>query len=180
MLSSLKRETRETSITVTVDLDGTGVVQADTGIELLDDILKTLGEASGFDLAVLAKGDLQTGDHHTTEDVGITLGSVLARLIVSGAGCSAVPMGDCLAQASVSFGEPGYFGDFILGAHELGGMALENFGHYARSVAYNGRFTLHLSAKGGSDHEKIIAMAAAVGRALGMAALDGKVANKKI
>jgi imidazoleglycerol phosphate dehydratase HisB len=59
-------------------------------------------------------------------------------------------------------------------------MALEKLRSLARSVAYNGRFTLHLSAKGCSDRQKIIAMAAAVGRVLGMAAPDGKAANKKI
>ena len=177
MLSSLKRETGETSITVKLDLTGTGAVQADTGVQLLDEILRTLGEASGFDLVVLAKGDLRTGDHHTTEDVGITLGSVLARLIRTGIGSCAVAMGECLAHAAISFGEPGYFGDFSLGAREVDGMALENFGHFARSAAYNGRFTLHLNAKGGNDYQKVIAMMTAMGRALKRAAQDGKATN---
>lgn len=174
MLSSLKRETLETSITVKLDIEGKGEVQADTGIQLLDEILRALGEASGFDLAVKALGDLQTGDHHTTEDVGIAFGSLLARLIQKGIGSCVIPMGECLAVAAISFGEPGYFGDFNLGAREVGGMALENFGHFARSVAYNGRFTLHLSAKGGNDHQKVMAMMTAMGGALKRATQDGR------
>lgn len=180
MLSSLKRETAETSVIVSLDIEGKGAVQADTGVQLLDEILRALGEASGFDLVVKAKGDLQTGDHHTTEDVGIAFGSLLARLIQKGIGSCAVPMEECLAVAAISFGEPGYFQDFNLGAREMSGMALENFGHFARSMAYNGRFTLHLSAKGGDDYQRIVAMAKAIGKALGMAELGGNTADEKI
>jgi len=122
---------------------------------------------------VKAKGDLATGDHHTTEDVGIVLGNVLAKLITEGTGSAIVPSGDCLALAAVSFGEPGYRGDFQLDAGVMGGMALENFGHFARAVAYNGRFTLHLRADGGDDRRKIEAMTAAFGRALRRATVDG-------
>jgi imidazoleglycerol phosphate dehydratase HisB len=179
MKASLKRETKETSIMISMNLDGSGTSEVGTGIELLDHILSTLAEASTMDLIVRAKGDLGTGDHHTTEDVGIVLGSILAKLIASGIGSSTLPSGDCLAQAAVSFGEPGYVGDFELDAPEMGGMALENFGHFARTLAYNGRFTLRLSAKGGDDRRKIETMTAALGRALKKAALDGKTENKK-
>jgi imidazoleglycerol phosphate dehydratase HisB len=170
----LKRETKETNIMISLNLDGSGTSEVDTGIVLLDHILSTLAEASTMDLIVRAKGDLGTGDHHTTEDVGIVLGSIFAKLIASGIGSSTLPSGECLAQAAVNFGEPGYLGDFELNAPEMGGMALENFGHFARALAYNGRFTLHLGAKGGDDCRKIEAMTVALGRALKKAALDGK------
>lgn len=173
MKSSFTRDTRETKISVTLNVDGSGSNEIATGIELLDEILVLLAETSGFDLTVKAKGDLATGDHHTTEDVGIALGSVLGKLIGKGIGSSLVPSGECLAAAAIRFGEPGYVGDFKFGAHEMGGMALENFGHFARSVAYNGHFTLHLSAKGGNDHHKIDALTIALGRALRRAAVDG-------
>ena len=173
MKSSFKRDTKETKISVTLDLDGSGSNEVATGIELLDEILVILAEASGFDLTVKAKGDLATGDHHTAEDVGIALGSVLGKLIQKGIGSSLVPSGECLAMAAVRFGEPGYSGDFEFHSHEMGGMALENFSHFARTVAYNGRFTLHLSAKGGGDHQKIDALTVALGRALRWAAIDG-------
>ena len=174
MKSSFKRDTKETKISVTLDLGGSGSNEVATGIELLDEILVILTKASGFDLTVKAKGDLATGDHHTTEDVGIALGSVLGKLIQKGIGSSLVPSGECLAVAAVRFNEPGYSGDFEFHSNEMGGMALENFGHFARSLAYNGRFTLHLSAKGGSDHQKIDALTVALGRALRRAAVDSE------
>ncbi|VVB63552.1 Imidazoleglycerol-phosphate dehydratase [uncultured archaeon] len=173
MKSSFKRDTKETKISVTLDLDGSGSNEVATGIELLDEILVILAKASGFDLTVRALGDLATGDHHTTEDVGIALGSVLGKLIRSGIGSSLVPSGECLALAAVRFGEPGYSGDFEFCSDKMGGMVLENFGHFARSVAYNGRFTLHLSAKGCGDRQKIDALTVALGRALRRAAVDG-------
>lgn len=173
MRSSFKRDTKETKISVTLETDGSGSSEIATGIELLDEILVVLAEASGFDLTVKAKGDLATGDHHTTEDVGIALGSVLCKLIQKGIGSFMVPSGECLAVAAIRFGEPGYFGDFEFQNQEMDGMALENFGHFARSVAYNGRFTLHLSAKGGNDHQKVDALTVALGRSLRRAADDG-------
>jgi imidazoleglycerol phosphate dehydratase HisB len=173
MKSSFKRDTKETKISVTLDIDGSGLNEVATEIELLDEILVVLAKSSGFDLTVKAKGDLATGDHHTTEDVGIALGSVLGKLIQKGIGSSLVPSGECLALAAVRFSEPGYSGDFEFQSHEMGSMALENFGHFARTVAYNGRFTLHLNAKGGDDHQKIDAMTVALGRALRRAAADG-------
>jgi len=173
MKSSFKRDTKETKISVALDIDGSGSNEVATGIELLDEILVVLAEASGFDLTVKAKGDLATGDHHTAEDVGIAFGSVLGKLIQKGIGSSLVPSGECLATVAIRFGEPGYLNDFELEAHEMGGMALENFGHFARTVAYNGRLTLHLSAKGGSDRQKIDALTVALGRALRRAAVDG-------
>jgi imidazoleglycerol-phosphate dehydratase len=172
MKSTLKRETKETSIKISLDLDGSGSNEVETGIELLDEILASFCEASRFDLSVSAKGDLLTGDHHTTEDVGITLGSVLGKLIQKGIGSSMVPSGGCLATAAVRFGDPGYSGDFEFISHEMGGMAMENFTHFARAVAYNGRFTLHLSAKGGDDHQKVDALSVALGRALRRAVID--------
>jgi imidazoleglycerol phosphate dehydratase HisB len=174
MKSSYKRETKETRIAVVLDIEGTGLNEVDTGIELLDQILRTLSKASGFDLTVKAKGDLETGDHHTTEDVGIALGSTLAKLVQTGIGSSMVPSGDCLALAAARFGEPGYHEDIEFRSSKLGGMALENFGHFIRALAYNGRFTLNLSAKGSDDRRKIDAMMTALGRALRRAAFDGK------
>ena len=74
MLASRKRETRETSIDVVLETEGAGVIEVDTGIELMDEILRALGRGALFDLTVRARGDLETGDHHTSEDIGIALG----------------------------------------------------------------------------------------------------------
>ena len=113
MSASRKRETKETSIEVILNTEGAGIIQVDTGIELLDEILSAIARGAGFDLTVKARGDLETGDHHTTEDTAITLGSTLAQVIKSGIGSSMVPSGQSVATAAVRFGEPGYQGNFV-------------------------------------------------------------------
>ncbi len=166
MKGSLQRKTKETCIEVTLDTDGSGVCKANTGIELLSEILRALAEASGFDIYVKAKGDLETGDHHTTEDIGIALGSVLAKLTTEGFGSAIAPSGECLAMAAVRLGEPGYSANFDFRSQEIGGMQMENFSHFMRSLAYSGKFTLHLRAEGEDDMGKIDAIALALGKAL--------------
>lgn len=172
MPSSRTRETKETRIEAALDIEGQGKIQAETGIELLDEILSAIGKGGRFDLKVKARGDLETGDHHTTEDVAITLGSLLSEEITCGIGSSIVPSGQSLAIVAVRFGEPGYQSDFILGARSLAGMDLENFSHMLRALAYNGRFNLAISATGGDDRNKIEAISTALGRAIKKAAKD--------
>jgi imidazoleglycerol-phosphate dehydratase len=172
MSASRKRETKETSIEVFLEIEGAGIIQVDTGIELLDEILSAMAKGTGFDLTLKARGDLETGDHHTTEDTAITLGSALAQEIKSGIGSSMVPSGLAVATAAVRFGEPGYQGNFALRSHTLGGMSLENFSHFLRALAYNGRFNLAIRADGGDDRSKIEAMSTALGRAIKKAARD--------
>ena len=172
MLAQKIRETKETSIDVAVETEGSGVSRIETGIALLDEILSAFAAASRFDLTIKARGDLETGDHHTTEDVGITLGSAIGEVVKSGVGSANVPSGQALAQATVSFGEPGYQGDFKFRAQELGGMSLENFDHFLRTLAYDANFTLAISADGGDDRSKIEAMSMALGRAVARARRD--------
>jgi imidazoleglycerol phosphate dehydratase HisB len=172
MKASRKRETKETRIDVTLDTSGANIIKVETGIELLDEILKAFAKGSGFELIINADGDLETGDHHTIEDTGITLGSTLSEVIRSGIGSSVVPFGQTLALAAVRFGEPGYRGDFEFQGDVAGGMSLENFGHFLRALAYNGMFTLAVRADGGDDRSKIEAISTAVGRAVHKAALD--------
>lgn len=166
MLASRKRETRETCIEVILETEGSGVIEVDTGIEFMDEILRALGRGALFDLTIKARGDLETGDHHTIEDTGIALGGALAQVIKSGIGSSIVPSGQAMATAAVRFGEPGYRGDFDLQSGNLAGMILENFGHFLRALAYNGGFTLVIRAEGGDDRNRIEAMSLALGRAI--------------
>lgn len=166
MLASRKRETRETCIEVILETEGSGVIEVDTGIEFMDEILRALGRGALFDLTVKARGDLETGDHHTIEDTGIALGGALAQVIKSGIASSIVPSGQAMAIAAVRFGEPGYRGEFDLQSGNLAGMSLENFGHFLRALAYNGGFTLVIRAEGGDDRGKIEAMSLALGRAI--------------
>ena len=174
MKAASKRETSETRIEMMLETEGTGNCQIETGIELLDEILLALAQGAHFDLTVKARGDLETGDHHTSEDIGITLGKTLAGVAKMGMGSSIVPSGQSLAMVAVRFGESGYRGDFEFHGIESGGMCLENFGHMLRAAAHNGNFTLLVRADGGNDRSKIEAMSTALGRALQKALQDGK------
>lgn len=172
MKASQKRETKETHVNVILETDGSGKIKVDTGIEVLDEILKWFAKGSGFDLMVKASGDLETGDHHTIEDIGITIGSSLCQIIKKGIGSSIVPSGQTMALVAVRFGEPGYRGDFKFQGQDIGGMSLENFGHFLRALAYNGSFTLSIRADGGEDKSKIEAISMALGRAVKKATHD--------
>ncbi|MDD1739747.1 MAG: imidazoleglycerol-phosphate dehydratase [Methanothrix sp.] len=125
-----------------------------------------------MDIRVKARGDLETGDHHTVEDTAITLGSALSQEIVKGIGSSSVPSGQSLARAAVRFGEVGYQGSFHLEHQTIAGMSLDNFGHFLRALAYNGGFNLFISAEGGDDRSQIEAMSMALGRAIKKAFFD--------
>lgn len=175
MMASRTRETNETCIEVFLKTDGAGIIKVDTGIPLLDEILRSMAQAGGFDLTVTARGDLQTGDHHTAEDTAITLGSTLGEAVKSGIGSSIVPSGQAVAMAAVRFGEPGYQGDFELQSAAMAGMSLENLPHFLRALAYSGRFNLAICAKGGDDRSKIGAMSLALGRAIKKAARDEQI-----
>jgi imidazoleglycerol-phosphate dehydratase len=179
MLASGKRETKETRVDVSIETNGSGIIEVDTGIDLLDEILKAFGGGALFDLSLRARGDMQTGEHHTVEDTGLVLGSTLGIVIKRGIGSSTVPSGQTLAQAAVRFGEAGYREDFHLQAEALGGMSLENFGHFMRAFAYSGSFTLALCAEGGEDRSKIEAMSTALGRAIRRAARDGEIDSQQ-
>lgn len=154
--------------------EGSGKIEIETGIEMLDEILFAFAAGARFDLAVKARGDLETGDHHTTEDVAITLGSALEEIIKSGIGSSIVPSGQAVAEVAVRFGEPGYRSKFLFQNKELGGMRLENFSHFLRTLATSAKFTLAISADGGDDKSKIDAMCTALGRAVKRAIIDEK------
>lgn len=173
MRASFRRDTAETEVEVSLDLAGPGSPEVETGVPLLDEILKVLARGSGFDLQVRAAGDLPTGDHHTVEDVAIALGQALAGMEVAGIGSSFAPSGEALAFAAVRFGAPGYREEVEFSGRSLEGMDLANFGHFMRTLAYNGRLTLHLRATGGDDWQKVEALATALGRALRRAVEDG-------
>jgi imidazoleglycerol phosphate dehydratase HisB len=172
MSASRKRETKETCIEAFLNIEGDGQIQVDTGIELLDEILFAMCLAGGFDLKLTATGDLETGDHHTTEDTAITFGSVLSQEIKSGMASSMVVSGNALATAAVRFGQQGYQGSFSFASRRLAGMDTENISHFLRALAYNGQFNLAISAQCGDDKSRIDAMCTALGRAIKKAARD--------
>ena len=161
--ATVTRKTRETSVHVTLDLDGTGRTAVKTGIGFLDHLLDALGRHARFDLALTCEGDLQVDDHHTVEDCALALGEALDRALgerrgVNRFGWALAPLDEALARAVVDLsGRP--FADVTLDLHRdrqvIGGLACENIPHLLRSLATAARLTLHVDVlKGENDHHK--------------------------
>lgn len=159
--ASVSRTTRETSIRMTLDLDGTGKASIKTGIGFLDHLMDALARHARFDLALICEGDLQVDDHHTAEDCGLALGEALDRALgerrgVNRFGWALAPLDEALARAVVDLsGRP--FSDVALGLERetIGGLSCENIPHVLRSFASAARLTLHVDVlKGENDHHR--------------------------
>ena len=159
--ASVTRTTRETSIRMTLDLDGSGKSAIKTGIGFLDHLLDSLSRHARFDLMVTCEGDLQVDDHHTAEDCGLALGEALDRALgerrgVNRFGWALAPLDEALARAVVDLsGRP--FADITLGLQRetIGELACENIPHVLRSLAMAARITLHVDVlKGDNDHHR--------------------------
>ena len=159
--ASVTRTTRETSIRMTLDLDGTGKTAVKTGIGFLDHLLDALSRHARFDLMLTCEGDLQVDDHHTAEDCGLAVGEALDRALgerrgVNRFGWALAPLDEALARAVVDLsGRP--FADVALGLRReaVGGLSCENIPHVLRSLATAARITLHVDVlKGENDHHR--------------------------
>ena len=159
--ASVTRTTRETSIRMTLDLDGSGKSAIKTGIGFLDHLLDALSRHARFDLMLTCEGDLQVDDHHTAEDCGLALGEALDRALgerrgVNRFGWALAPLDEALARAVVDLsGRP--FADVTLDLQRetIGELACENIPHVLRSLATAARITLHVDVlKGVNDHHR--------------------------
>lgn len=159
--ASVNRTTRETSIRMTLDLDGSGKSAIKTGIGFLDHLLDALGRHARFDVMLTCEGDLQVDDHHTAEDCGLALGEALDRALgerrgVNRFGWALAPLDEALARAVVDLsGRP--FADVALALQRetIGDLACENIPHVLRSLATAARITLHVDVlKGENDHHR--------------------------
>ncbi|HEX2502545.1 MAG TPA: imidazoleglycerol-phosphate dehydratase HisB [Miltoncostaeaceae bacterium] len=158
--AEVRRATRETDVRVRVDLDGAGTSDVSTGVGFLDHLLTLLARHSLIDLEIAATGDLETGSHHTAEDVGITLGQALAKALGDRAGIerygwAAVPMDECLALAAIDLsGRPYAAVDVPLPDMVIGGLETETLPELLRGLANHAGLTLHvrLLAPGGAHH----------------------------
>ena len=159
--ATVMRTTRETSIRMTLDLDGTGKTSIKTGIGLLDRLLDAMARHARFDLALTCEGDLLVDDHHTAEDCALALGEAIDRALaerrgVNRFGWALAPLDEALARAAVDLsGRP--FADVSLGLNRetIGGLACENIPHLLRSLAAAGQLTLHVDVlKGDNDHHR--------------------------
>lgn len=176
-----QRKTRETDITVVLDLDGTGKANVQTGIGFLDHLLSTLARHARFDLELTCKGDLQVDDHHTAEDCGLSLGTALDRCLgdrkgIGRFGWAYAPLDESLARAVVDLsGRPYGTADFGLARDEIGGLSCENVPHFIRSLAATARAAIHVDVlRGSNDHHRAEAGFKALALALRQAvARDG-------
>ena len=172
----IRRETRETQITVRLDLDGRGDFndEISTGLRFLDHMLSQIAHHGGVSLAVDATGDLDLDEHHTMEDVAITLGEAIDRALGSKAGIArygfALPMDDCRALVLIDFGgRIDFEWDVEFARERVGDVPTEMFRHFFHSLCCAARCNLQISARGENDHHKAEAIFKAFARALRMA-----------
>ena len=175
-VADIRRTTGETDVRVRVDLDGTGGSTIATGVGFFDHMLALLARHALLDLEVEARGDLETGSHHTVEDVGITLGQALHAALKDRAGierygAALVPMDEVLVQAAIDLsGRPFLALDLPLPAGEIGGFETELLAEFMRGLANHAGLTLHLTLLSpGNAHHAIEGSFKAVARALAAA-----------
>lgn len=159
--STISRITRETDITLRLDLDGTGATNIATGIGFLDHMLTALAFHARFDLDLSCAGDLAIDDHHTAEDCGIVLGDALAQALGDRAGIARfasayAPLDEALARTVIDIsGRPFARVELGLVRDMIGTLAAENVTHVLMSFAAAARLTLHVDVLAGTnDHHK--------------------------
>jgi imidazoleglycerol-phosphate dehydratase len=179
--AEVRRTTKETDVSVTLSLDGTGEARVETGVGFLDHMLSALAKHARLDLELTCRGDLVIDDHHTAEDCALALGSALDQALgdrrgITRFGSAYAPLDEALARAVVDLsGRPFAHVELGLVREALGGLACENVTHVMQSLAIAARATLHVDVlRGVNDHHKAEAAFKALALALRQAvALDG-------
>ncbi|SFR88737.1 imidazoleglycerol-phosphate dehydratase [Agromyces sp. CF514] len=161
----VQRETSESSIDLSIDLDGTGASDIETSVPFYDHLLTAFAKHSLTDLTVRAKGDIHIDVHHTVEDVGIVLGQAIREALgdkrgISRYGDALVPLDEALVQAVVDIsgrpylvhtGEPAGFEYHLIGGHFTGSMVR----HVFEAITFNAGLTVHVNVLGGRDAHHI-------------------------
>ncbi len=167
------RKTRETQITLTLNLDGSGKADLHTGIGFFDHMLDGFARHGLFDLSVDCKGDLDVDCHHTIEDVGIVLGTAIRQALGDKAGIvrygsAMLPMDETLALCAVDLGGRPYFVyDAAFAGARCGGMDTQMAREFFYAVSYAAAMNLHLKVLyGENDHHKLEALFKAFAKAL--------------
>lgn len=156
------RETKETRIELALNVDGTQAIQIDTGHGFFDHMLHQLGFHAGWDLRILAKGDLEVDDHHLVEDVALALGDALQeawrnRPGMHRYGQRLLPMDETLVLVAVDLcGRPTFAGDFGFQREFVGNLATEMVPHFFRSLAFAGMFALHIRPQTFENHHHLV------------------------
>jgi imidazoleglycerol-phosphate dehydratase len=180
-IATKKRVTRETSVEVSLTVDGSGKSTVSSGLPFLDHMLSALCLYARFDLTLSATGDLQVDDHHTVEDCALVLGATLSESLGDRQGIQRfatafAPLDEALARVVIDISNrPSAVVDMGLRREFLGTVSTENIPHFFRSFAMAGGLTLHLDVlRGENDHHRAEAAFKACGLALRAAvARDG-------
>lgn len=167
-----ERSTRETSIRVSVDLDGTGQVEVSTGVGFYDHLLTSFGYHACIDLRVEATGDLHIDEHHTVEDVALVLGDALSAALgdrkgITRFGDAVIPMDDALASVALDLsGRPYAVLDLAFVGERIGQLSTQNVPHVLESLARTLGANIHARATGRNDHHIAEATFKALARSL--------------
>jgi len=173
--AKVTRKTKETSISLGLNLDGTGKSDIKTPIKFLNHMLESFSKHSKFDLSLSAKGDISVEDHHLVEDVGLCLGDALEKALGTKKGIARmasamVPLDEALATVAVDLSGRPYtridipFSEFK--DSKLGDLTKENVPHFFESAALRGKFNLHMKVEGRNDHHKVEACFKAFAKAM--------------
>ena len=174
--ATVERNTLETQITVSVNLDGTGVFSCVTGLPFLDHMLEQVARHGLIDLDINAKGDLHIDAHHTVEDLGITLGMAINQAVgdkkgITRYGSAYVPLDEALSRVVMDFsGRPGLFNHVKYTRGRIGGFDVDLFDEFFRGFVNHAKLTLHIDNLSGKNaHHQAETVFKAFGRALRMA-----------
>ncbi len=167
----LDRVTHETQIAISLDLDGTGKSDIDTGIAFFDHMLDQIARHGQMDLAIKVKGDLEVDEHHTIEDTAIALGTAFHNAVGDKLGMErygfCLPMDDCLAQVAIDFGGRNWLvweADFK--REMIGKVPTEMFFHFFKSFSDGAKANLNIKVEGTNEHHKIEAIFKAFAKAI--------------
>lgn len=172
--AEVKRTTKETDISVVIDLDGSGQCNIATGLGFFDHMLEQIGKHAGIDLSIHVEGDLHVDEHHTIEDTAIALGDCIWQALGSKRGIErygySLPMDDCLCQVCLDFGGRAWLvWDAEFHRERIGDMPTEMFLHFFKSLSDAAKMNLNIKAEGQNEHHKIEGIFKALARALKMA-----------
>jgi imidazoleglycerol-phosphate dehydratase len=174
--ATVTRDTLETQITVTVNIDGSGKTDFDTGIPFLEHMLDQVARHGMVDLSIKAKGDLHIDDHHTVEDIGITLGQAVAKAVgdkkgILRYGHAYVPLDEALSRVVIDFsGRPGLEFHVPFTRSAVGGFDVDLFLEFFQGFVNHALVTLHVdNLRGDNSHHQVETVFKAFGRAVRMA-----------
>lgn len=168
------RNTKETKISVEINLDGSGKSSIHTGLGFFDHMLEQIAKHGNMDLYIEADGDLYVDEHHTIEDTGIALGEAILQALGSKKGIERygflLPMDDCLAQVGIDFGgRPWIVWNAAFKREKIGELPTEMFFHFFKSFSDNAKCNLNIKAEGENEHHKIEAIFKAFAKSIKMA-----------